>query len=114
MIGVILERVAGLRVGEDGQSFSIEHQPRNHVRELLLADGELTAPPRMRPDRIVVHPSDLDAERLAGVLAKLLGLRAGLWRVVIDVGVKVLDLGHAIRPPPRCSSRRNGYPDAAV
>ena len=68
MIGVILECVAGLRMGEDGQAAPVEHQPGHDVGELILADGELTASARMWADWIVVHTPDLHAEFLPGGL----------------------------------------------
>src|SRR6476659_7664157 len=93
VVGVILQRVASLRVGEHRQAAAVQHQPGHHVGELLLADGELAAAARVRADRIVMHPPDLDAEFFAGGFAKLQRLRTGR-RVVIDVGVEVLDLAH--------------------
>src|SRR4029077_6085023 len=80
-------------MGEHGQAAPVEHQPGDNVGELILADGELTASARMRADRVVMHPPDLDAEFLSGRGAERLRLRAGR-RVVIDMGVEVLDLGH--------------------
>ena len=62
VIGVILQRVAGLRVGEDREAFSVEDQPGDDLGELLVLDRELAASARMRADRIVVHAADLDAE----------------------------------------------------
>ena len=82
-----------LRVGEHRQAAAVEHQPRHHVGELRRADGELATAARVRADRVVVHPPDLDAEFLSGVFAKLQRLRAGR-RVVIDMRVEILDLAH--------------------
>ena len=49
----------------------MQHEPGNHLGELLGPDRELATAARMRPDRIVVHPPDLDAEGAAGRLAEL-------------------------------------------
>src|SRR5882762_7954039 len=48
----------------------------------------------MRSDRIVVHAADLDAEFLSCRLAELQRFRSRR-RVVVDVGVEVLDLAHS-------------------
>ena len=37
VVGVILERVAGLRVGEHGQALAVEHQPGDDVTVWMLA-----------------------------------------------------------------------------
>src|SRR5256885_1644691 len=113
MVGVVLQRVSRLCVGEHGEAATVQHQPGDHIGELLRADGELAAAARMRADRIVVHPSDLDAEFFSSGLAKLERLRAGR-RVVIDMGVEVLDLAHVysaatdlLRSKKRFSGRGN-------
>src|SRR5581483_8443628 len=49
---------------------------------------------RMRADRIVVHPPDLDAEGFAGRGQKRHRLRAG-GGVIIDVGVIAGDRAHS-------------------
>src|SRR5262245_33613122 len=71
VVGVVLERVAGLRVGEDREGAAVEHQPRHDLGELLDTDSELATAAGMRADRIVVHAPNLDAERFAGGFAEL-------------------------------------------
>src|SRR5262249_42031559 len=43
VLGVVLQRVARLRMGEDRKLAAVEHQPGQHVGKLLLLDGELAA-----------------------------------------------------------------------
>ena len=86
MLGVVLERVARLRVCEHGETVAVDDQPGDDLGKLVGAEGQLAAAARVRTNGLVVHAPDRHAEAPAGILAKLarpLPVRG----VEIDVGV---------------------------
>ena len=93
MLGVIFERVAGLRVREDGEALSVQDEPGDDVGELFGLERELATAARMRADQLVVHAFNCEVEGSAGRLTELFRLRA-CGGVVIDVGVVFLDRAH--------------------
>lgn len=52
MIGKIVPRFS---VGEDGETRPIERSPSGKLSKALFADGKLTAPTWVRPDRAFVE-----------------------------------------------------------
>src|SRR5262245_61266744 len=93
MLGVVLQRVAGPGVREDGEAAAMRDQPRDHLGGFFGRYGKLATAARMRADRIVVHAADLHTERVARLETELLRLRAS-FGIVIDVGVVAGDRAH--------------------
>ena len=97
MPGVVLERVAGLGVGEYGQPIAVEDQPGDDGGELVGSECELAAAAGVGADGLVVHAPDGDAERPARRLAqRLRPLTVG--GVEVDVGMVALDRTHRGTP----------------
>lgn len=86
MIGKI---IAGFGMREDGETAPVECRPSRERAKLLSGNRELTAPARVRADRLQVEMADRDAK------LRLSFLREGqLIGVEIDVGVEILDCAH--------------------
>jgi len=87
VVGIV---IASARVGEDGQSVTIESDPLGEVAELLGQNGQLATAPGMRADGVGVEMADPNSETFLRSSRQC--LRAiELVRVEIDMRVKVAD-----------------------
>jgi hypothetical protein len=84
---VILQVIPGHSVNQHSEPATIFIQPRNQLIELRRIKGELTTPPRMRPDRLLVHATHRNAKQLRGALANRTRL---LCRLLVKVNVRVI------------------------
>ena len=83
--------VAGDRMDEHDEVAAIDRQPGNHLAEHRRAERELAAPVRVRADRLVVHPAQLELETARGFLAQHACLVDAVGAVV-HMGMEALDL----------------------
>lgn len=93
MVRVILQRVPGLRVGEDRQAAAIDDKPRDDTCKLINPDRQLAAAARMRTNRAIMHAPDHNAERLVGCLAQA-SRPIVFCGIEIDMGVITRDRTH--------------------
>src|SRR5215510_11317574 len=75
------------------QAVAVQHQPLDDGLKLLGREDDLDVGDRMRADRLITEPADLDWALLAEDGAEPLGCRARPGRIVVDVCVitSVLD-----------------------
>src|SRR4051812_20745436 len=104
---MIVIGIAALRVDQDVEAATVQHQPRHEAAEFLGCEGDLIHRDRMRSDRLVVPESEFGGELRGDYLTQRLG--DGLCsRVVIDMRMKPADLPGirerlchaALREPP--------------
>jgi hypothetical protein len=92
--GVIGKIISGLGVSEDGEAEAIEHSPCGKLTKALLGDGELTAPTRVRPDRVLMEMPNRHLEQGAR-LASECSSGAQFIGFKIDVSVEVSKFVHS-------------------
>jgi len=93
MLSVVKQIIAGVRVQEYHQAFSIQRQPWQHITDQLRAEGQLATPVRMRADRAFVDAAHSQWKQLRGSLTQRARLLDGAV-VELDVGVVTLDRLH--------------------
>lgn len=71
MGGVIFQIVACYPVHQDVHSCAVFLEPGDQIIELSGIERELTTPPRMRADELLVHSTPGDAKQLRSILAEL-------------------------------------------
>jgi len=89
MVGV---GIAGSGVEKDGQTITVEHEPRQERSQQRAWESNLIHRLRMRPDERVVPASERRIwECRRHALAQASGAVTARYRIVIDVGVVVPD-----------------------
>ena len=88
---MVCEIIAGIRVKEYGQAFTVDHQPRHEVIENRRIEGNLITPARVGADELLVPAAHAHVEAFFDGLAHPLRFIAGAG-VEVDVRVVVLDV----------------------
>jgi hypothetical protein len=97
VLGVVLDIVAGVGVRKDCQALAVFQKPGDDLSEEVGLEGELTAAPWMRADRVVVHTPNDKGESLPsrGTQRLSLPLAAG---VIINVGMVAVNCAQPRTP----------------
>src|SRR5689334_25306007 len=90
---MILQLLASVGVGKDGEAAAIDWCPGCELAEAIGRNGQLAAAARMRSHRSQVKVANLGTDDRVRAIRKCPG-GLDLWRVEVDVRVEIADFHH--------------------